>query len=155
MVQKSDPNITVLQGLYARVPVRVKSETPGFSPDFSDTWASMKLTADIHSHGDPHHVDGNKLLLMIGGQNPRQYEPRSVLGVLVGRLEERFGPIKVQVICTEDDGHNPLDRGELSYRLQLHPIPDNMNAARFGGAVRQTLRAISNELEQECGRGRR
>ncbi|NBO19132.1 MAG: hypothetical protein EBV03_07910, partial [Proteobacteria bacterium] len=82
----------------------------------------------------------------MGGTNPKHYRGDSVLGVLVNRLERRFGKVGVLVL-------GGLENNELTYRVQLHPIPDkydgnrDCNSARFIGAVRQELRQIARELD--------
>jgi hypothetical protein len=153
-IMKRDHNTIIVHGPHAVVPIRITSDTPQFSEDFSDTAASVKLVAHVKLAAlGKGFADGDKLQLLLGSNEMGSYTEGSVMGKLVARLSRRFGTaIDVRVARDGDDGQSPASSGDVGYRLSLHPIPEDVTAAQFTGAVRQSLRDIARQMEPRSGR---
>lgn len=140
----NDHNTVHFTGRYRTyVPVTAISETPWVSPDFSDTRASVLLTAQVGSDHVARKLDADKVDLLLGTTKPNTYRPHSIIGKLVNRLSARFH----SNIEVNDVTGIRWEDGQLGIRLSLHPIPDGTDAARFAAAVRQTMRGIAEEMQ--------
>jgi hypothetical protein len=154
----NDPNTIHFTGRYGTyVPINATADTPWVSPDFSDTRASVKLTANVSAaNAARHKLDADKLDLLLGTTKPKSFTPYSIIGKLVNRLSERFkSPIEVHVANdVVGTPAMPSIDGLIGIRIGLHPIPDGMDAARFTAIVRQTMRSIAAEMQPPQRRAR-
>ncbi len=146
VVMNNDSNTIVMNGRWGqRLPVRVTGDKPEMTPDFSVVSARVCMDARVRLEGMRGFSDGDKLHNLIGNTKPDCFTPSSILGELVDRLSRQFKtPVRV-LVNPPDHSKSARAGDDLSYELELSPVPDGVTTNNFTAAVRQTLRRMSVE----------